>query len=126
MNRGHAEIGKGNLLVVDDDLTVRQTLEALLTREGYEVRCAASGGMVLRFPGEDPPDLILLDNRLPDMNGFEVCRLLREDFRTDRIPVICISGLGEVVDKVKGFATDGVGYVAKPFHHEEVLTWDRT
>ena len=111
--------------MVDDDLTVRQTLEALLTREGYEVRCASNGETALILE-DRPPDLILLDIRLPDMNGFEVCRLLREDFRTDRIPVICISRLGEVVDKVRGFATDGVGYVAKPFHHEEVLTWDRT
>ncbi len=105
-------------------MTVRQTVEALLTREGYEVRCASNGETALIL--EDSPDLILLDNRLPDMDRFGVCRRLWEDFRTDRNPVIFISGLGEVVDKVKGFATGGVDYSSKPFHHEEVLTWDRT
>jgi len=111
----------GNLLVVDDDLLLRQTLEALLSGEGYEVRCAPSGGMALMFAGEDPPELILLDIRLPDMDGFEVCRRLREDPRTGGVPVIFISGLDEVVDKVKGFAAGGVDYIAKPFQGEEVL-----
>jgi formate hydrogenlyase transcriptional activator len=111
----------GNLLVVDDDLLIRQTLEALLTGEGHELRCAPSGGMALMFAGEDPPELILLDIRLPDMDGFEVCRRLREDPRTARIPVIFISGLDEIVDKVKGFAAGGVDYITKPFQGEEVL-----
>jgi formate hydrogenlyase transcriptional activator len=121
MDKAQNEAGRGNLLVVDDDLHFRQTLEALLIREGFEVRCAASGGMALMFAAEDPPELILLDVRLPDMNGFEVCRRLREDPRTGHIPVVFISGLDEVVDKVKGFAAGGVDYIAKPLHHEEVL-----
>ena len=99
MDNVRPEKAGGNLLVVDDDLLLRQTLEDFLTGEGYEVRLAANGGMALRFAGEDPPDLILLDIRLPDMDGFEVCRRLREDPRTGRIPVIFISGLDEVVDK---------------------------
>jgi len=65
---------KGNLLVVDDDLTARQTMEALLTREGYKVRCAPDGETALMFANEDPPELILLDIRMPDMDGFQVCR----------------------------------------------------
>ena len=121
MDKILTDAGEGNLLVVDDDLHFRQTLEALLTREGYEVRCAATGGTALMFAVEEPPELILLDVRLPDMNGFEICRRLREDPRTGRIPVIFISGLDEVGDKVKGFAAGGVDYIAKPLHHEEVL-----
>jgi len=121
MDNARPEKAEGNLLVVDDDLLMRQTLEALLAGEGYEVRCAPSGGMALMFAGEDPPDLILLDIRLPDMDGFEVCRRLREDPRTGRIPVIFISGLDEVVDKVKGFAAGGVDYITKPFQGEDVL-----
>jgi DNA-binding NtrC family response regulator len=121
MDNARPEKAEGNLLVVDDDLLMRQTLEALLAGEGYEVRCAPSGGMALMFAGEDPPELILLDIRLPDMDGFEVCRRLREDPRTGRIPVIFISGLDEVVDKVKGFAAGGVDYITKPFQGEDVL-----
>ena len=113
--------GKGNLLVVDDDLSARQTLEALLTREGYEVRCAPNGADGADVCREDPPELILLDIRLPDMDGFQVCRRLKEDHRTGNIPVIFISGLDEVVDKVKGFAAGGVDYVTKPFQAEELL-----
>jgi CheY-like chemotaxis protein len=115
MDNARAEKAEGNLLVVDDDLLFRQTLEALLTGEGYEVRCAPSGGMAPKFAGEDPPDLILLDIRLPDLDGFEVCRRLREDPWTGRIPVIFISGLDDVVDKVRGFAAGGVDYITLPF-----------
>jgi formate hydrogenlyase transcriptional activator len=111
----------GNLLVVDDDLLARQTLEALLTREGFEVKCAPNGRMALILAGEDPPEMVLLDIRLPDMDGYQVCRRLKEDRKTSDIPVIFLSGLDEVADKVKGFAAGGVDYIAKPFHREEVL-----
>ena len=112
---------KGNLLIVDDDLLFRQAMDALLTREGYKVRCAPNGQMALMFAREDPPELILLDIRLPDMDGFQVCRRLKEDSQTSNIPVIFISGLDEVVDKVKGFVAGGVDYITKPFQSEELL-----
>jgi formate hydrogenlyase transcriptional activator len=121
MNRARVERGKGSLLVVDDDLTVRQTMEAFLTREGYKVRCAPKGEMALMFANEDPPELVLLDIRMPDMDGFQVCRRLKEGQKTSDIPVIFISALDEVVDKVKGFAAGGVDYVTKPFQSEELL-----
>ena len=111
---------KGNLLIVEDDLSARQTMEAFLTREGYEVRCAPNGQTALMFIQEDPPELILLDIRLPDMDGFEVCQRLKED-RAVMIPVILISALQELKDKVKGFAAGGVDYVTKPFQAEELL-----
>ena len=111
---------KGNLLIVEDDLSARQTLEAFLTREGYEVRCAPNGQTALMFAREDPPELILLDIRLPDMDGFEVCQRLKED-RIDYLPVIFISALHELKDKVRGFAAGGVDYVTKPFQAEELL-----
>jgi len=111
---------KGNLLIVEDDLSARQTLEAFLTREGYEVRCAPNGQTALMFAREDPPELILLDIRLPDMDGFEVCQRLKEH-RIDNIPVIFISALQELKDKVRGFAAGGVDYVTKPFQAEELL-----
>ncbi|HSR11316.1 MAG TPA: response regulator, partial [Thermodesulfobacteriota bacterium] len=121
MDKTGPEKGKGNLLVVDDDLHFRQTLEALLIGEGYEVRCAASGRMALMFAAEETPELILLDVRLPDMDGFEVCRRLRGSPATERTPVIFISGLDEVGDKVKGFAAGGMDYITKPYQGEEVL-----
>ncbi len=112
---------KGDLLLVEDDASALQTMEALLTAEGYDVRGALNGQMALMFAREDSPDLILLDIRLPDTDGFQVCRRLKEDHKTAGIPVIFISGLEEVVDKVKGFAAGGVDYVTKPFQEEELL-----
>ena len=91
-----------------------------MTREGYDVRCAPNGQIALMFAQEDPPELILLDIRLPDMDGFEICRRLKKD-RADNIPVIFISALQELKDKVRGFAAGGVDYVTKPFQAEELL-----
>ena len=121
MNSGHADMGKGSLLVVDDDLIVRQTLEAFLTREGYQVRCAPSGETALMFANEDPPELVLLDIRIPGADGFQICRRFKESPKTSDIPVIFISGLEEAVDKVEGFAAGGADYITKPFQCEELL-----
>jgi len=121
MDNTQPENKEGSLLLVDDDLSALQTMEAFLVREGYEVRCALDGHTALMFAREDPPELILLDIRLPDMDGFEVSQRLKEDQETRNIPVIFISGLGEVVDKVKGFAAGGVDYITKPFQGEEML-----
>jgi len=121
MNSGHADMGKGSLLVVDDDLIVRQTLEAFLTREGYQVRCAPSGETALMFANEDPPELVLLDIRMPGADGVQICRRFKESPKTSDIPVIFISGLEEAVDKVEGFAAGGADYITKPFQCEELL-----
>jgi DNA-binding NtrC family response regulator len=112
---------KGELLIAEDDLSALETLENLLSREGYEVRGAQNGQTALLFAKEDPPELILLDIRLPDIEGFQVCRRLKEDPQTASIPVIFISGLDEVEDKVKGLAVGGVDYITKPFQGEELL-----
>jgi len=94
--------GKGSILIVDDDLSARQTLTALMEAEGYEVRCALGGQSALLFAGEEPPDLILLDVRLPDGNGFEVCRRLKTGEGTRGVPVIFLSALEDAEDKVVG------------------------
>jgi formate hydrogenlyase transcriptional activator len=120
MDNTELKTAKGNLLIVEDDLSARQTLEAFLTREGYEVRCAPNGETALMFAREDPPELVLLDIRLPDMDGFEICQRLKED-KKDNIPVIFISALHELKDKVRGFAAGGVDYVTKPFQAEELV-----
>ncbi len=113
--------GKGSLLIVDDDLSSRQALSELMEAEGYEVRCAPSGQTALLFAAEEPPDLVLLDIRLPDVDGFEVCRRLKEGTGDRAIPVIFLSALEDAKDKVKGFAVGGADYITKPFHAEEVL-----
>jgi len=116
------ELGrKGSVLVVDDDLAARQSLEGLLGSRGYEVRCAPSGFTALMFAQEELPDLVLLDVRLPDVDGLEVCRRLKTDPRTMRTPVIFLSALKETEEKVKGFAAGGVDYIGKPIQVDEVL-----
>ncbi len=111
----------GTVLIVDDDLPTRQILEKLLTQEGYEVRCAPSGQMGLLFASEEPPELILLDARMPDMDGFEVCRRLKESPATEKIPVIFMSGLTDAQDKMRAFAEGTADYVTKPFEAEDLL-----
>jgi formate hydrogenlyase transcriptional activator len=126
MDKAQPETPKGNILVVDDDLSTRETLEALLTRDGYEVRCAPDGQTSLLFAEEDPPELVLLDVRLPDIDGFQVCRRLKDTSKTRDIPVIFISGFGEVIDKIKGFEAGGIDYLTKPLHNKEVLARVKT
>ncbi len=126
MDDAQEATGAGNILVVDDDLSARQTLSQLLERDGCEVRCAPSGQTAMLFAREEPPDLVLLDIRLPDVDGFEICRRLKEDPRTRAVPVVFLSALEEAEDKVKGFAAGGVDYITKPFHAEEVLVRVRT
>ena len=126
MDNPQIKTGKGSILIVDDDLSARQTLSALMEGEGYEVRCAPSGSTALMFAHEEPPEVILLDVRLPDVDGFEVCRRLKENTGTCGTPVIFLSALEEATDKVKGFEAGGADYITKPFHAEEVLARVRT
>lgn len=112
---------KGNILIVDDTPENLQVLSATLTDSGYKVRGVINGKMALRAARSAQPDLILLDIRMPDMNGYQVCEQLKIDSLTLEIPVIFISASDEVLDKVKAFQVGGVDYVTKPFQVEEVL-----
>jgi PleD family two-component response regulator len=112
---------RGNLLLVDDTPNNLRLLSAMLTEQGYEVRRVVNGQMALKTAQANPPDLILLDIKMPDMNGYEVCQRLKIDPITRDIPVIFISALDEVLDKVKAFAVGGVDYITKPFSEEEVF-----
>jgi len=114
------------ILVVDDTVASLELLSELLTRAGYNVRPAQDGHMALRSANARPPELILLDVRMPDIDGFEVCRRLKADSRTKDIPVIFLSALSEATDKVTGFDIGAVDYIAKPYHPEEVLARVRT
>jgi len=110
-----------NLLVVDDTPDNLRLLSTMLRDKGYKVRGVINGEMALKAARSTPPDLILLDISMPQMNGYEVCQHLKADARTSGIPVIFLSALDRVLDKVKAFAVGGVDYITKPFHLEEVL-----
>jgi len=108
------------ILVVDDVRVNLHLLAGLLTKAGYSTRCACDGQTALESARGLPPDLILLDVSMPDMDGYEVCRQLKADGVCWDIPVIFLSAMNETADKVRGFAAGGVDYITKPFDSEEV------
>jgi signal transduction histidine kinase/DNA-binding response OmpR family regulator len=121
MNKEMTQSQPGTILVVDDSTANLQLLVGILKDQGYIVHPASDGRLALRFLQTNLPDLILLDIKMPGMDGFEVCRQLKEDERTRNIPIIFISVLEGEHDKVKAFQAGGTDYIAKPFHPEEVL-----
>lgn len=112
---------EGNILIVDDTPANLRLLSGMLTEQGYKVRAVINGPMALTAARTAPPDLILLDINMPEMNGYEVCAQLKEDERTRDIAIVFISALGETADKIKAFTVGGVDYITKPFQLEEVL-----
>jgi len=112
---------KANILIVDDTPDNLRVLIEMLSEQGYTVRAASNGPRALSTAQKTPPDLILLDIKMPEMDGYEVCERLKADKQTRDIPVIFISALQEVADKVKGFSLGAVDYITKPFQTEEVL-----
>lgn len=108
------------ILVVDDTPANLQVLAGMLKERGYKVRPVPSGKLALMAARRDPPDLILLDINMPEMNGYEVCEQFKADDELRGIPVIFISALTEQLDKVKAFAIGGVDYITKPFQMEEL------
>src|SRR4051812_4403422 len=108
------------ILIVDDTPANLQVLAGMLKDRGYKVRPVPGGKLALLAARKDPPDLILLDINMPEMNGYEVCERLKADDKLKGIPVIFISALTEQLDKVKAFAIGGVDYITKPFQMEEL------
>lgn len=108
------------ILIVDDTPANLQLLSGMLKERGYRARAVPSGKLALQAAAAEPPDLILLDITMPDMDGYEVCTRLKADPKLAHIPVIFLSALTETLDKVKAFSAGGVDYVAKPFQFEEV------
>ncbi len=111
----------GNILLIDDRPENLQLLGDLLMGLGYSVRSVTNGRMAITTAKVKLPDLILLDIKMPDMDGYEVCQLFKEDEDLCDIPVIFISALDDVFDKVKAFWAGGVDYIIKPFQSEEVV-----
>ena len=123
MNPEQLKNGAGHpagILVVDDTPANLQVLAGMLKDRGYKVRPVPSGKLALLAARRDPPDVILLDINMPEMNGYEVCEHLKADEQLKGIPVIFISALTEQLDKVKAFAIGGVDYITKPFQMEEL------
>ena len=110
-----------DILIVDDQPNNLRVLSTALTEWGYEVRCVTNGAMALASARTIPPDLILLDIKMPVMDGYEVCRQLKADPLTREIPIIFLTASTETLDKVKAFDVGGVDYISKPFQIEEVL-----
>jgi two-component system sensor histidine kinase/response regulator len=111
---------KPDILVVDDTPQNLRLLTDMLQQKGYKVRPVPGGELALRAAETRPPDLVLLDVRMPDIDGYEVCRRLKSNPALAEVPVIFISALNETVDKLEGFRAGGVDYVTKPFQFEEV------
>ena len=121
MTSNQTEDNKGNILIVDDTPENLQVLSATLSDQGYKIRGVINGKMAIRAARSSSPDLILLDIKMPEMDGYEVCTQLKVDPKTSEIPVIFISALDEVLDKVTAFQVGGVDFITKPFHVAEVL-----
>ena len=116
----------GDILIVDDETANLKLLEELLSREGYTVRPADLPQLAINAALAQPPALILLDVIMPEMDGFEVCKRLKQDERTRDIPVIFISALQDVQSRVHGLEAGGVDFISKPFQEEEILPRVRT
>ncbi len=112
---------KGVVLVVDDTPANLSVITAMLNHGGYEVRPAINGEVALRALAAKLPDLVLLDINMPGIKGYEVCRRIKADARTQHIPVIFLSAADNLEDKVEAFRVGGVDYVTKPFQVEEVM-----
>ncbi len=118
--------GDGTILLVDDTPENLGVLSDMLETAGYTVQRADSGQAALESIHKKPPDLILLDIMMPGMTGFEVCEKLKADETTEAIPVIFISALNDIRDRINAFNVGGVDYIAKPFFVQEVLARVRT
>jgi len=116
------ETGKedSRIMIVDDTPQNLRLLENMLSKRGYQVYALPNGEMALKAAKKSPPDLILLDINMPGMDGYEVCRRMKETPQLSRIPVIFLSALTEITDKMDAFKVGGVDYITKPFQFEEV------
>jgi formate hydrogenlyase transcriptional activator len=115
-----------DILIVDDEIPNLQLLAGLLEKEGYQVRPAEKAQTALESALTKPPGLILLDVRMPDMDGFELCRRLKEDKRTQHVPILFVSALQDTEARVQGFEAGGVDFISKPFQESEILARVKT
>jgi len=115
-----------DILIVDDEIPNLRLLTELLEKEGYRVRPAEKAQTALDSALAKPPGLILLDVRMPEMDGFELCRRLKQDKRTQHVPIIFVSALQDIDARLQGFEAGGVDFISKPFQEREILVRVRT
>jgi len=120
MTEGNRNADPANILIVDDTPANLHVLFDMLKQRGFAPRPVPSGKLALQAMEIEPPDLVLLDISMPDMDGYEVCQSIKSNEKLKEIPVIFISALSETFDKVKAFSVGGVDYIPKPFQVEEV------
>jgi two-component system sensor histidine kinase/response regulator len=113
-------LAQSDIMIVDDTPTNLKLLEVMLLEQGHEVRSFPLGRLALAAAARNPPDLVLLDVNMPEMNGYEVCERLKANDELSGIPVLFLSALSETESKVKAFQAGGVDYISKPFQMEEV------
>lgn len=111
----------GKILAVDDITENLRVIAGFLLQAGYDVRPVTSGREALQVVAVDPPDLVLLDIRMPEMDGFAVCARLKADSATAGIPIVFLSASGDLADKLQAFEAGGADYIEKPFQEREVL-----
>lgn len=121
MSGNTVDHSRDDILVVDDTPANLDLLLSMLSERGYRIRPAPSGELALRSAFAKAPDLVLLDINMPGMDGYEVCERLKRDATTQDVPVIFLSAMDEVIDKVRAFQVGAVDYISKPFHVEEVV-----
>ena len=117
----YARQGSATIMVVDDMEEIRKLLTRMLNQWGYRVEAFSEGMSAVQAALDHPPDLFLLDINMPGLDGYEVCKLIKNDEKLKSTPVIFISVLDEALDKVKAFGSGAVDYITKPFQIEEVF-----
>ena len=115
------DLSPSMILVVDDEPHIAQILKFTLEKAGYHVRTAENGQEALEKIQELEPNLVILDVMMPVMDGYEVCRKMREDFKMSQIPVIMLSAKGELPERVKGLEGGANDYLIKPYSNDELL-----
>ena len=109
------------ILVIEDDEAMANSLKRLLELEGFEVRVEPSGSVGLLDAAERQPDLVVLDLRLPDMHGYQVCREFRKRYHSWVLPIVMLTGMDKPIDQLRGFAYGADAYLTKPCPAEEIV-----
>jgi phosphoserine phosphatase RsbU/P len=120
MNVRSASLPAADILIVDDTPANLRLITEMLRDRGFKTRPVLSGKLALQAAKSSPPDLVLLDISMPELDGYEVCEQLKTDARMREVPVIFLSARDETIDKVRAFRAGAVDYISKPFHIEEV------
>ena len=114
---------KGTILIVDDEYDMIELLKAVLSPLGYEIRYTQSGEKALEMVESENIDLILLDLMMPNINGYEVCKIIKKDKKTRMIPILVISALSDVKDNIKAMEVGAEGFLSKPFNNQLVIAY---